>query len=268
MIDRNISIHLQDFPDVNFIKEDPNLVENIDLVRDVCSTALSIRDQKNLRVRLPLNKLTVIGQNAAKILDFGDIIKDEVNVKNIDTKQDFSDLAELKLQLNFKKIGKKYGSKIKELTTAAKSGNFTQISPTKIKIADIFLENDDFELKLAPKNPEKGTEIAALPDNSCLIVLDSNITAELAQEGIARDLIRAIQQARKDADLNVSDRISLQINAQNPEILTAAKTFQNYIKEQVLATDLTLETEEAPEKPQKFTTKTKIEDGEIAIFIN
>ena len=70
MINRNISVHLQDFPEVNFLADDLELVNDMDLVRAICSTALAIRDNKNLRVRLPLQSLTIIGKSANKIKDF------------------------------------------------------------------------------------------------------------------------------------------------------------------------------------------------------
>jgi isoleucyl-tRNA synthetase len=101
MINRKSSVHLQDFPDISFLPNEKELVADMDLVRSIASTALSIRDNKNLRVRLPLNKLIVIGKSAARILPFKEIIADEVNVKSIEIKEDITELAELKLQINF-----------------------------------------------------------------------------------------------------------------------------------------------------------------------
>ncbi len=151
MINRKNSIHLQDFPELSFLPDEKELVADMDLVRNLCSVALSIRDNKNLRVRLPLNKLIVIGKNAARILPFSEIIAEEVNVKSIEIKEEISELAELKLQINFKKIGAKFGAKIKEITGAAKSGDWKKISEKEIEIAGVVLEGDDFELKLATK---------------------------------------------------------------------------------------------------------------------
>jgi isoleucyl-tRNA synthetase len=132
MINRKSSVHLQDFPDISFLPNEKELVADMDLVRSIASTALSIRDNKNLRVRLPLNKLIVIGKSAARILPFKEIIADEVNVKSIEIKDEISELAELKLQINFKKIGAKFGSKIKEITEAAKKGDWQKISDKEI----------------------------------------------------------------------------------------------------------------------------------------
>ncbi len=266
MIDKKISIHLQDFPDVSFLNHEKDLVADMDLVRLVCSTALSIRDQKNLRVRLPLKSLTVIGKSSNRILDFKDIIADEVNVKSIETSDDISKLAELKLQINFKKIGAKLGPKIKEITTAIKNGEWKRISENEIEVAGVKLLDDDFELKLATKNhDEKKFAIAALPTNDYLVQLDIEITKELEDEGIARDIVRAIQQNRKDADLKVSDRIQIKLFSTNNRICEVAKDFSSYIKEQVLANELAVVEDT---KSAKFSFENKLDDGDLAIEIS
>ncbi len=268
MIKRNQSIHLQDFPDLNFLKNDKNLVAKMDLVRSVCSSALSIRDNKNLRVRLPLNKLTIIGKNAAQIDDFKEIIADEVNVKNITFENNIEDLAELKLAINFKKIGATMGPKIKEIMAATKNGDWKRISENEIEIAGAILKDDDFSLKLTPKNhDDKNVAIQALSDNSHLISLDLIVTEELKQEGLARDIVRLIQQARKDADLDVADRVKIKISSEQVEIADILKNFNEYIKEQVLAEELGfVDTQEINEEGTNISTG-KAEGAEIKIAI-
>jgi isoleucyl-tRNA synthetase len=267
MINRKNSIHLQDFPDVSFLDNNQELVATMDVVRLICSSALFIRDQKNLRVRLPLKTLKVIGKNAQKFSAFKEIIADEVNVKNVEFQQDFSDLAELKLQINFKKIGVKYGPKIKEITAAAKVGNWQKISEKEIAIADVNLIDDEFELKLAVKNiDENKFAIAALPSNDYLVLLDVAITKDLEDEGIARDIIRAVQQNRKDANLDVSDLINLEIFSTNSRILEVAKSFENYIKEQVLAKELIHLFGNSSSAKFQFTNQ--LDDGDLLIGIN
>lgn len=266
MINRKNSIHLQDFPDTSFLSDEKALVADMDLVRSICSTALSIRDNKNLRVRLPLKSLTVIGKNSARILPFAEIISEEVNVKSLAVKEEISELAELKLQINFKKIGAKYGPKIKEITTAAKEGNWQKISDKEIAIAGLNLVDDEFEIKLATKNiDEKKFAIAALATNDYLVSLDIEITKDLEDEGIARDIVRAVQQNRKDADLNISNHIKLQISSTNPRILEVAQSFKNYISEQVLADDLQCVLEKIS---AKFIFENKLDDGDLSVGID
>jgi isoleucyl-tRNA synthetase len=266
MINRKSSIHLQDFPDVSFLNDEKELVSNMDLIRAICSTALSIRDNKNLRVRLPLNSLTVIGKNSSRILKFKDIIAEEVNVKNIEIKEDIGDIAETKLQINFKKVGAKHGAKMKEITGCVKTGEWEKISDKEIQVAGLTLVDDEFEIKLMTKNKDdKNAVTVALPSNDYLIQLDIEVTQELEEEGIARDIVRAIQQNRKEADLNVSDRIALQVASPNTTIAQVADKFASYIKEQTLGT--TLEVVENGAIQSKATFNNKIEDGDVSIGI-
>ncbi len=263
MIKKDISVHLQDFPNLNFVKENAKLVENMDLVRAVCSAALSIRDNKNLRVRLPLAKLSVIGKDAAKILEFKDVIADEVNVKNIEIEENLEGLAELKLAINFKKIGAKMGPKIKEIMAATKSGEWKKTSESEIEIAGVTLSGDDFELKLTPKGfDDKTIAVQALSDNSHLISLDIVVTEELKKEGAARDIVRLVQQARKDADLDVSDTIDLFIDSNNEYIKEIATKFENYIKDQVLAEKINFTKDLTS---TEFVSQGVIEDEEVKI---
>jgi isoleucyl-tRNA synthetase len=267
MINRQTSIHLQDFPNLSFLPSEIELVKNMDLVRAICSTALSIRDNKNLRVRLPLKSLVVIGKNAAQILPFIEIIADEVNVKSVQIKEEISDLAELKLQINFKKIGAKFGAKIKEITNCVKCGDWQKISEKEIAIAGVNLVDDEFEIKLAVKNSdEKKFAIAALSTNDYLVQLDIEVTKDLENEGIARDIVRAIQQNRKDADLDISDHINLKIFSTNSHLLQVAKSFENYIKEQVLADSLKLAANELEIKStSKLSFENKAECGDFLV---
>lgn len=267
MIDRKISVHLQDFPNVSFLSDANELVADMDLVRSIASTALSIRDNKNLRVRLPLNKLIVIGKNAARILPFKEIIAEEVNVKSIEIKEEISEFAELKLQINFKKIGAKYGAKIKEITTAGKNGDWKKISENEIEISGVKLIDDEFEIKLTTKNlDEKKFATLALPTNDYLVQLDIEVTKDLEDEGIARDIVRAVQQNRKDADLNISDQINLQIFSSNSHILNVAKLFEKYICNQVLSNSLSCTGDaNSLKNSAKFSFENKLDDGDLVV---
>lgn len=265
----NLSVHLQNFPDVSFLNTEKELVKNMDMVRAICSSTLFIRDQRNLRVRLPLSRLIIVGKNIKNIAEFSDIISEEINVKKIEFNENVDEIAELKLQINFKKIGSKYGAKVKEITNAVKNGAWQKISQNQIRIAldqeNIDLIDDEFELKLTQKeNPDSTMAIAVLPSNDCLVMLDTTITEELKQEGIARDIVRAIQQNRKDANLDISDRINLRIFSANAEIVTVIRNFADYIREQTLGKTLET-TDETGVKNSKFSFANKIDDGDLTI---
>lgn len=245
-MNKDLSIHLQNFPDVSFIESNQELTRDMDMIRDICATILFIRDQRNLRVRLPLNKVTLFNYgNAQKSLlniknspFYQELIKDEVNVKNIEIVEiadQNKEIAQFKLQLNFKKIGAKLGPRMKEISTQAAQGNWQKISDNQIKIEDIILEDDDFEIKLIAQDQLSS---AALPSNDCLVKLDINVTKDLEIEGIARDVIRFVQQSRKTANLDVSDHISLKILTTNQQIKEAIQTHEGNIKDQILAKDI------------------------------
>jgi isoleucyl-tRNA synthetase len=273
MINRNISVHLQDYPDVKFLDDDLDLISDMDLVRSICSTALAIRDNKNLRVRLPLQSLTVIGKSANKIKDFHEIIAEEVNVKEINFIEDISQFADLKLQINFKKIGAKFGAKIKEITQATKENNWQKLDDKTIEIAGIKLVDDEFELKLTTKNyDEKKFVINALPTNDFLVSLNIEITPELEDEGISRDIVRAVQQNRKDANLQITDHIELTIFSDNPRILGVAKNYSDYIKSQVLANNIIISEKNINTSEKNNLSNLKIfdnqlDDGNISVAI-
>jgi isoleucyl-tRNA synthetase len=267
MIDRSISIHLQNFPNVDFIDSEAQLINDMDLIRSICSTALAIRDNKNLRVRLPLQSLTIIGKDAKRILPFSEIIAEEVNVKEIKIVEEISQFAENKLQINFKKIGAKFGTKIKEITSAIKDGNWQKINDRTIQIAGVELVDDDFELKLTTKNiDEKKSAIMPLPSNDYLVLLAIEITKELEDEGIARDIVRAIQQNRKDANLEISNHIILEIFSSNPRILEVAQGFEAYIKHQVLAENIKISQQKIVNSTAKIFTN-QLDDGDLEILL-
>lgn len=263
-MNKNLSIHLADFPDVSSFNDEKELIANMDMVRQICSVALFIRDQKNLRVRLPLKTLKIIGKNAEKMADFKEIIADEVNVKNIEITNEIGDLAELKLQINFKKIGGKLGAKMKDVTIASKQNQWKKIADDKIEIAGEILEGDDFELKLIAKNSEN---TAALPSNDCLVELDIVVTKELEDEGLARDIIRAIQQNRKDANLDVSDHIKIVVSSKNEDLLRVVGAYKDYICEQTLTDEMIVSSDEQV-KSAKHQFENKIEEIEVKIGIN
>jgi ribosome-binding factor A len=260
------SIHLQNFPDTNFLSDEQDLVADMDMVRQVCRAALFVRDNHNLRVRLPLNQLKIIGKNAFKMSQYRDIIADEVNIKNIETSPEIGNLAELKLQLNFKKIGERLGNKMKEITFATKNNNWQKVENDKIQIAGELLNSDEFEIKLITKNQ---SNIAVLPSNDCLIELDITVSKELEAEGLARDIVRAIQQNRKDANFDVSDYIKIAVFSTKKQVIEVILDHKNYIKEQTLANEIVIDEFGLEQKyPHNFVNKIDDIDLKISLKIS
>jgi isoleucyl-tRNA synthetase len=227
--DQQGSVHLADFPDPD-IEVDHQLVASMDLVLAICSNALFIRSNANIRVRQPLSSLTIIGEDISSLAAFEELIKDEINVKNIIYKTDIENYADHKLSINFPNLGKRLPHKVKDIIIAAKKQQWQFVRGNLI-IVEEQLQQDEFSLALQPKNVKAAK---SLTDNQTLILLDLVISPELHNEGIARDLVRSIQQARKDANFAMNDRIFLEITGL-PELMNIIGQYSNFITEQTLS---------------------------------
>jgi isoleucyl-tRNA synthetase len=188
---------------------DEELTGAMDLVRAACSTALGIRKARQLRVRLPLASLTIAHPDAESLAPFADLIAEEVNVKAVELSDDPARLGTFELAVNPRQLGPRLGAKVQEVIRAVKAGDWVT-SGDGISAAGVELEPGEYDLKLTAADPDS---TAALPGHAGLIALDTRVTPELAAEGTARDVVRIVQQARRDAGLAVSDRIRLTIGA-------------------------------------------------------
>ncbi|BFD46438.1 MAG: isoleucine--tRNA ligase [Rickettsia endosymbiont of Sergentomyia squamirostris] len=224
------SVHLADFPTLDTIEVDYDLVSTMDQILDICSNALFIRSSENIRTRQPLSSLTIISNNNELLIKFEELIKDEINVKKVIYRDDVENYADHKLSINFPNLGKRLPHKVKDIIIASKKHQW-QLTSEHLIIAGEQLNEDEFSLVLQPKNV-KGTK--SLANNHGLILLDLDITKELYEEGIARDLVRFIQQARKDANFAISDRIFLEIIGE-PNFMLIVQQHSQFILEQTLS---------------------------------
>ena len=199
------SVHLTDWPTTNNLPNDVELVRAMDRVREVCSVALSIRKAHSRRVRLPLSELVVSHPDSSELASFIDIIADEVNVKKVTLATEIAGAVSAVLQVVPGALGPRLGGRTQDVIKAVKSGNWRQ-DGEQVFAGDIELFAGEYTLKMVAA---EGTASSALGDGLGMVTLDIEITPELAAEGTARDLIRLVQQARREADLEVSDRIEL-----------------------------------------------------------
>ena len=229
------SVHLAAWPDANDFPSDPDLVANMDQVRSVVSAALRLREDQGLRVRLPLQSLTLAGAGAESVASLSHLIADEVNVKSVDFSEDLDAFAEFALQPNGKVLGPRLGGDVQKVFGAAKQGAWTQNDDGSIEIAGYTLSPEEFTLNV---KPAEGVTAAALPTNDAVVVLDTELTPELEAEGLARDIVRAVQEARKTEDLVVTDRIALTLDLTDVGA-SAVQAMEAYVSEQTLATSVT-----------------------------
>ena len=206
------SVHLEDWPDVSSLPVDDRLVASMDLVRDACSSALSVRKTHGRRVRLPLQTLTVAAPGANGLDAFVDILRDEVNIREVVLTEDVASVASRELQVVPAVLGPRLGGRTQQVIKAVKAGEWERDGDT-VRVAGEILQPGEYTLRMVTA-PD--TASAALPGGAGVVVLDVNVTAELEAEGMARDLVRAVQQARRDAGLHVSDRIRLTLGAEAP----------------------------------------------------
>ncbi|WP_431232288.1 isoleucine--tRNA ligase [Mycolicibacterium psychrotolerans] len=198
------SVHLTDWPQAGVVPADPALVAAMDQVRDVCSTASSLRKAKKLRVRLPLPKLTVAVDNPQSLEPFADLIADELNVKAVELTDDVPAFGRFELAVNARAAGPRIGKDVQAAIKAVKAGDYALNADGTLTAGPAVLLPEEFTAKLVAADPEW---TAALPDGAGLVVLDGAVTPELEAEGWAKDRIRELQDLRKSTGLDVSDRI-------------------------------------------------------------
>jgi isoleucyl-tRNA synthetase len=225
------SVHLTDFPVASDLPADAALVTAMDRVRQVASTALSLRKANKLRVRLPLARLTIAADEVESLTEFAEILRDEVNVKDVELTTDVDAHGHFQLAVNARAAGPRIGREVQTVIKAVKAGDWTTSPSGAIVAAGIELLEGEYEQRLVATDP---AATAALPGGGGLVVLDTVVSPELADEGVARDLVRVVQQARKDAGLDVSDRIALTL--QLPDGVEAAvRTHEAFIAGETLA---------------------------------
>ena len=239
------SVHLTDWPELEKLPEDADLVANMDRIRDAASTALRLREDEGIRVRLPLSSMIIAGAKSNSLNNFLELLKDEVNVKEIELTEELENYATYNLQPNGSLLGPRLGKDVQSVFTAAKNGDWQLNGDGTVTVADILLNEEEFELGL---QPHEGITAASLNSGDAVIVLNTEITEDLAKEGIARDVIRQVQQARRDAGLVVTDRIQIWLDG-GETILEAVKSFEEYVASQILATDIFYEQPSKSEAP-------------------
>ena len=224
------SVHLQDFPDADAFPHDEALTREMDRVRDACSVGLSLREAARLRTRLPLAKVTLAGADAELMQPYAQLLQDELNIKQVEFADRLEAYGTFRLQVDAKALGPKLGKQMKHVLAATRSGDW-QLDGDRATVGGVELAAGEFVLQLQPK---QGFTAAALSTNDVVLVLDTEVTPALEQEGVARDFVRLVQQARKDAGLHVSDRIALFAEVDDAT-RAALEAHGGYVAEQVLA---------------------------------
>jgi len=236
------SVHLTDWPDVTSLPSDEGLVQAMDAVRTITGSVLSLRKKEGLRVRLPLAALTIVTGGTEDLGPFESILRDELNVKSVaierldPTSADRFGVSS-RLTVNARAAGPRLGKRVQEAIKAAKSGDWSETDGV-VTAGGIDLEPHEYDLVLEAAAGTEGSAVAVLPSGG-FVILDTRLTPELEAEGLARDVIRAVQDTRKAAGFAVSDRIALHLVFADREDEAAVERWTGEIARETLATRIT-----------------------------
>ena len=237
------SVHLADFPAADDFPADNDLVTAMDSMRGVCSATNSIRKAHKLRNRLPLPKLTVAMADSQQLATFADIIRSEVNVKELRLTDDVDSIGTFEVVVNAKIAGPRLGKDVQKAIKAVKAGNYERTDHGTVIADGVELQPEEFTERLVAADP---TATAQIDGVDGLVLLDTHVTEELEAEGWATDVIRGLQDARKLMELEVSDRITVTLGVPADKEQWALR-HADTIAGEVLATSLDIIVGEIPD---------------------
>lgn len=248
------SIHLCDYPVAKQKRVDPLLIEQMQVLREIASLGRSARMDAKLKVRQPLAKVEVSlasDKHIAWLTEHDQIVREELNVKEISYNAGNSPFIEYKVLPNFKKLGPKVGKLIPKLKQklatadgAALLNEMQQNGHLAIELEGTALQLDSEEVEVRLQAKSGWT---AAQGKYCVVVLSTDLTPELVREGYARDLVRLIQDFRKRLDLNFTDRIQVILDCGDEELAAAFADNRDYILGETLGVELVNETVEGVE---------------------
>ena len=235
------SVHLADYPlcDESLINE--KLEEKMDLVRDLISLGRNVREENKVKVRQPISEVVLDGKNKEILKDLVDLIKEELNVKEVVFENDLSKYMNYFVKPNFKEVGKVFGANIKEFASKLEALSTDDIlklengESINMEIAGSSYDvtKDMVDIRISSKD---GFNVGA--ENNNFVILNTTLTEELILEGLARECVSKVQQLRKNNDFEITDRIKLYYCGDS-DFDKCIKTFDKYIKDETLSLEVT-----------------------------
>lgn len=251
------SVHLSDFPKYNKESINEEIEKKMDLVRDLISLGRNAREEKKIKVRQPIKEIILDGKNKDILSDLTDLIKEELNVKEIVFEDDLSKYMNFVVKPNFKEAGKVLGSKMKDFTNFLSDLNEEQINKLRnnepVTFEDIEITSNLIDIKIISK---EGFNTASLDNN--FIILNTTLDEELIKEGYAREFVSKIQNLRKEKDFDIENRIKLSYNS-NDYFDDIVKEFNDYIKKETLSLEIV--------KDNNLNNKQLVNDIEVAFDV-
>ena len=234
------SVHLADYPTYNEELINEKIESRMDMVRDLISLGRNIREEVKIKVRQPLSEALIDAKNEDLISDLVDLIKEELNVKEVKFIKDVENYMNFTVKPNFKEVGKVFGPSIKEFQEKLLSLNSSDI--TKLQAGEVIkmiVGDKEYDVDSnyvdVRTNSKEGFDVAT--DTNNFIILNTELTNDLVMEGIARELISKVQNLRKTKDFDIADRITLYYNGDD-EVTEAVTKFEEFIKNETLSIDI------------------------------
>jgi len=231
------SVHLTDWPTADELTEDAELVAAMDEIREIASVSLSVRKAAKLRVRQPLAALTVATRNAERLRPFVSLLADEVNVRQVELTElaDGDDRVSRQLSVNARAAGPRLGRDVQKVIKASKAGDWTVGDDGAVVCGGFALVEGEYTLELVATG--SSSDAVGLLRSGGFVSLDTVLDDDLLADGAVSDLLRLVQQARKDAGLEVSDRIHLTLDVPD-ELWTAVLARIDTVKAETLALEV------------------------------
>jgi isoleucyl-tRNA synthetase len=235
------SVHLRDFPEVDESLADPDLEQGMEAVRLTVELGRAARAQAKAKVRQPLRRAVIVANEAerAAIEARSDLVTAELNVKELDFVSDQSELVSYSAKPNYRALGPRFGKKMPQVAAAVEALDAAHVASVLAEGGEIGINIDGQDRSLTDEDvtlalqPLEGYEVEAEAGHA--VALQLELDDELRREGLAREIVHAVQIARKDAGLEITDRIALTL-AGDEDLINAAQAHQDYLANEVLAT--------------------------------
>jgi isoleucyl-tRNA synthetase len=241
------SVHLRDYPVADESRRDVELERKMTITRQAVSLGRAIRTVHNLKIRQPLAALHVVTRDdeAWRILrEMEDIIREELNVKEVVFRENEEELVEYTAKANFRELGPRLGNRMRAAATVIEGlagAEIQQLMDGSTLSIEVDGEMVDITSESVLVQRQEKENLRVLNEGSLTVALDPELTESLIQEGLVRDLIRAVQNLRKERGFEVTDRIVLSVSGDD-EIVAATRTFEDYLSGETLAARLEWET--------------------------
>ncbi len=226
------SVHLADYPKCDESLIDENIEKRMDLIRDIISLGRNAREEAKIKVRQPISEVILDGKNKETIADLVDLVKEELNVKNVEFADDLSKFMNFEVKPNFKVcgpiLGKEIGAFSKELVNLTNDDIAKLENDEEVTLGNYKVTKDMVDIRISSKEG-----FNAAMENNNFIILNTTLTPELIEEGIARELISKVQQLRKNKDFDIVDRIDIYYS-HNDELKKVLDKYEAFIKKETL----------------------------------